>query len=190
MAYLDRHCHQCGQKTMVLKVPSRDTLERKVCETCDTVLYENPKVVVGVICEHEGKLLLCRRAIEPQVGLWTYPAGFLELNESTQDGAAREAMEEANAHIEIDYLVGHYSLTHINQVHLIYYANMTKPDYHSGDESLEVELMAIEDIPWDELAFPVIRWSLKAFLNQKAHGHQHVDSKTCSVPLEQAWDIE
>ena len=162
-------CSHCGLQSIILSIPPNDTMVRKICTQCEVIHYENPKVVVGAITTFEDKFLLCKRAIEPQLGLWTYPAGFLENGESVEQGAKREAFEEAQASIEIDHLVGVYSLVAINQVHLIYAARILQPEFGPGVESLEVQLFERDHIPWAQLAFPVIKWSLEAFLNnQKA----------------------
>jgi ADP-ribose pyrophosphatase YjhB (NUDIX family) len=142
------------------KVPAGDNRPRQVCDECGFVQYVNPKLVVGAICTWEEKVLLCRRAIEPRRGYWTMPAGFLEEEESTEDGARREAWEEARAKLELEGLLGLYSVPRISQVHVIYRARLLSPDVSAGEESLEVRLFAWEEIPWDELAFPSVHWAL------------------------------
>lgn len=144
-------------------IPDGDNRERRVCTTCGFVDYENPKVVVGSVVVHEGRFLLCRRAIEPRRGYWTIPAGFLEHNESTEDGARREAMEEAGATLDIEALLAVYNIPRISQVQLIYKARLATPAFHAGDESLEVQLFDWDRIPWEELAFPTVHWALHQF---------------------------
>ena len=144
----------------VLKVPEGDTQERLVCETCGFIHYKNPVVVVGSVITWQDKLLLCRRAIDPRSGYWTIPAGYLELKESSAEGAAREAFEEACATIEIEALLAVYDIPRISQVQIIYAARLTTPEISPGIESLEVELMDWSDIPWDDLAFPSVHWAL------------------------------
>lgn len=168
------YCSRCGKDAIALKIPDGDTLHRQVCDNCSTIFYENPKIVVGAVTIYEDKFLLCKRAIEPQKGFWTYPAGYLENKESLEDGAHREAKEEAGITIELLRLLGTYSLTAVDQIHIIYLAKMTKPAYSPGDESLEVALFAQEEIPWNDLAFPVIRWALNAYINDKSGA---IDSK-------------
>lgn len=141
-------------------VPEGDDRTRQVCDTCGFVLYENPKIVVGSVVRHEGRILLCRRAIEPRKGFWTIPAGYLELNETPEEGARREASEEANVTLAIERLLAVYSVPRISQVQLIYRAGLTKPGYAPGPESLEVELFAPDEIPYDDLAFPSVHWAL------------------------------
>jgi ADP-ribose pyrophosphatase YjhB (NUDIX family) len=145
------------------KVPAGDNRLRRVCDECGFVDYVNPKVVVGAICTWGDKVLLCRRAIEPRRGYWTMPAGFLEEKEATEDGARREAWEEARAELEIEGLLGVYSVARISQVHIIYRARLRSPDVAAGEESLEVRLFAWEEIPWDDLAFPSVHWSLQHY---------------------------
>jgi ADP-ribose pyrophosphatase YjhB (NUDIX family) len=146
-----------------MKVPAGDNRPRRVCDECGFVDYVNPKVVVGAVCTWGDKVLLCRRAIEPRRGYWTMPAGFLEEKEATEDGARREAWEEARAELEIEGLLGVYSVARISQVHIIYRARLRSPDVAAGEESLEVRLFAWEEIPWDDLAFPSVHWSLQHY---------------------------
>ncbi|MCW5752166.1 MAG: NUDIX hydrolase [Alphaproteobacteria bacterium] len=144
-----------------VKVPDGDDRPRLVCQDCGWVHYVNPKVVVGAVCVWEGRILLCRRAIEPRRGFWTIPAGYLEERESTEAGAMREAREEANADIELQGLLGVYNIPRISQVQLIYRARLRDRAVSAGTESLEVMLCRYEDIPWKELAFPSVHWALR-----------------------------
>tara|TARA_R110000868_G_scaffold48766_4_gene157906 strand:- start:49 stop:618 length:570 start_codon:yes stop_codon:yes gene_type:complete len=177
-------CSRCGQQSIKFLVPTNDNRERKVCHHCHFIHYENPKVVVGAVTTYEDKFLLCKRAIEPQLGLWTYPAGFLENDESLEEGAKREAFEEAFAEIDISHLVGVYSLTRINQVHIIYAGTMRKPDYQVSVESSEVLLLDRVDIPWESLAFPVIKWALEAYITNVPGV---VERKSSGGGLDEAW---
>lgn len=154
-----------GQKTgpNAWRVPPGDDRERLVCNDCGFVHYDNPKIVVGSVALWEDKVLLCRRAIEPRVGYWTLPGGFMELHETTAEGAAREAWEEARANIEIVDLFAIYNIPRISQVQLFYRARLRGPDIEPGPESQEVLLCTWDDIPWDELAFPSSRWALNHF---------------------------
>ena len=144
-------------------MPAGDNRERLICADCGFVLYDNPKIVAGALVLSGGQVLLCKRAIEPRVGFWTLPAGYLELGETPEAGAAREALEEAGAEIAIDALLGVYSVPRISQVQLIYRAALLKPDFAPGIESLAVRLFEWSQIPWDELAFPSVRWALLAW---------------------------
>ncbi len=146
-----------------LAIPAGDNRERKVCRDCGFVAYENPKLVVGAVCRWEDRILLCRRAIDPRTGYWTLPAGYLELDEATPAGAAREAWEEAHAEIAIDGLLAVYDIPRISQVQLIYRARLISPDIAAGPESLEVRLFAWDEIPWQDLAFPSVTWALEHF---------------------------
>lgn len=157
-------CSQCG-KRVEQKIPHGETLHRAVCPACQTIHYQNPKVVAGCIPEWEGKILLCRRAIEPRLGFWTFPAGFMELGESTEEAAARETLEEAKANVSIQTLYALFSLPYVSQVYVVYRALLQDLDYGPGDESLEVQLMPIKAIPWDHLAFPVIRETLQRYVD-------------------------
>jgi ADP-ribose pyrophosphatase YjhB (NUDIX family) len=145
------------------RVPEGDTYERYICGRCGHIHYSNPKIVVGSVVSYEDRILLCRRAIEPRKGLWTLPAGFLEEHESPEDGARREALEEACANILIDALLAVYSVAHISQVQLMYRARLETSAFSAGPESLEVALFGWDEIPWDELAFPSVKWALHHF---------------------------
>jgi ADP-ribose pyrophosphatase YjhB (NUDIX family) len=144
-------------------IPAGDNRERQVCGACGYIAYENPKVIIGSVVEHGGKVLLCRRAIEPRSGFWTLPAGYLELNETAAEGARREAMEEAGAEIALDGVLALYDVSRIGQIQIIYRARLVKPGIAAGPESLEVGLFAWDDIPWNLLAFPSVRWALNAW---------------------------
>ena len=141
-------------------IPQGDDRERLVCGECGFVLYDNPKIVVGSVARWGSKILMCRRAIEPRRGFWTLPAGYLELNETTQAGAEREAWEEARAKIAIESLLAIYDITRLSQVQLIYRARLTDENISAGPESQEVGLFGWNEIPWEDIAFPSVRWAL------------------------------
>ena len=164
-----KFCSQCGAP-VGLNVPSGDNRPRHVCETCGTIHYQNPKIVAGCIPEWQGQILLCRRAIEPRYGLWTLPAGFMENGESAVTAALREALEEANAVVENPTLYGLYSLTHVSQVYLMFRGQLKDGAASPGEESLEVRLFAEDEIPWDELAFTVVRETLHQYFAESRSG--------------------
>lgn len=141
------------------QVPSGEDRERRVCQTCGFIDYANPRIVTGVVAHRDGQILLCRRAIDPRKGFWTLPAGFLELGESVEEGARREAHEEAGADLGIETLLAMYSIPRIGQVQIFFRARLMN-DPSPGPESLEVAMFAWDDIPWEELAFPSVRWAL------------------------------
>ncbi len=144
--------------------PTGDHRERKVCDDCGFVLYENPKIVVGsVVVDASQRVLLCKRSISPGYGKWTLPAGYLELGETPEEGAMREALEEAEAKIRLTGLLGVYSVRHLSQVQLLYRASFEKPHFAAGEETLEARLFDWEEIPWEELAFPSVKWVLEKF---------------------------
>jgi ADP-ribose pyrophosphatase YjhB (NUDIX family) len=159
------------EPSFAARIPEGDNRHRQVCTDCGFVAYENPKVVVGSLTTHEGRVLLCRRAINPRKGFWTLPAGFLELHESAEAGAAREAWEEAFARIEIGALLAAYTIGHLSQVQLIYRARLLDPAINPGPESLEVGLFDFAEIPWGELAFPSVRWALTQYLEIRDRDH-------------------
>lgn len=164
-----KYCSQCGAK-VVLKVPPGEALLRFVCEACQTIHYQNPKIVAGCIPEWEDKILLCRRAIEPRLGLWTFPAGFMELDETTEQAAARETFEEAKAEVETMSLYAVFSLLHVNQVYVIFRGKMRSQDFGVGHESSDVQLFSHDQIPWVSLAFPVIHETLKRYVEDAGRG--------------------
>ena len=153
-------CQDCGAPTEVTR-PEGDTCDRHVCTACETIHYINPKVIVGAVCEWQDKVLLCRRAIEPRKGYWTVPAGFMEVGESTEEGAIRETWEEATARIEIVGLLGLYNIVRLSQVQIFYRANLLSPEMAAGIETLELDLFDWDDIPWIDLAFPTVTWILQ-----------------------------
>ncbi len=166
---LIKFCSSCGAQ-VAHRVPEGDTHTRAVCDSCGTIHYQNPKIVVGCIPVYGDRILICKRAIEPRYGLWTLPAGFMENNESAPQGAAREALEEANARVEIEDLYTVYSIPHISQVYMMFRAKLLDLDYSPGTESLEVKLVTASEIPWKELAFTMVRRSLEHFLEDRARG--------------------
>lgn len=147
----------------IREIPHGDTMERSVCAACGFVDYQNPKIVVGSVVLSGQKILLCKRAIEPRRGYWTLPAGYLELHETAEDGAMREAREEAMAAIEIDRLLAVYSIPRISQIQLMFRARLASPEIAPGPESEAVGLYAWEDIPWEDLAFPSVAWALRHY---------------------------
>ncbi len=147
----------------VRRTPQGEDRERLICGDCGYVAYENPKIVVGSVVSEGGRILLCRRAIEPRHGFWTLPAGYMELGETAEEGAKREAWEEARARLELEGVLAIYSIARIGQVQIIYKASLTEPGIAAGPESLDVRFFAWEEIPWDELAFPSVHWALKAW---------------------------
>ncbi|HWL69073.1 MAG TPA: NUDIX hydrolase [Geminicoccus sp.] len=155
-----RFCATCGAD-VVLSRPEGDDRERFVCTRCATIHYVNPKIVVGSVCTLGDRLLLCRRAIEPRVGYWTIPAGWLETGETVEQGAAREAWEEACARIEIEGVLAVYSMPRIAQVQILFRARLVDAEVAPGPESQEVRLIGWDEIPWDELAFPTVGWALR-----------------------------
>ena len=164
-----KYCCMCGNP-VELRIPPDDNRKRHVCTVCGEVHYQNPKLIVGAMPEWQGKILLCRRAIEPRQGLWTLPAGFMENGETTTEAAARETLEEANARIEIGDLYSMYSLPYINQVHLLFRARLLDLEFGPGQESLEVRLFGETEIPWDEIAFRPVRFSLEHYFAERPYG--------------------
>jgi ADP-ribose pyrophosphatase YjhB (NUDIX family) len=167
-------CTQCGSDEVELLIPEGDNRIRHVCGSCGFIHYSNPKVVAGCIVTHQDQILFCRRAIEPRKGLWTLPAGFMENHETTVHAAKRETWEEARAKVRIKGLYTLFNLPHISQIYMMYRGELIGEAFGPGPESLEVELMTVAEIPWDDLAFPTIRETLKLFVE---------DWKTGQFPL-------
>ena len=164
-----KFCSQCGA-SVELKIPDGDNLPRFICMQCETIHYQNPKIVTGCIPEWEDKILLCKRAIEPRIGLWTLPAGFMENRETTQQAAQRETQEEAHADVEILDLYALYNIPHISQVYILFRAKLLNLNFKPGIESLDVQLYEEKDIPWDNIAFPVIKKTLLHYFEDRKQG--------------------
>ncbi|WP_069188621.1 NUDIX hydrolase [Candidatus Terasakiella magnetica] len=160
----------------IKKVPEGDDKERLVCPDCGFIDYQNPKIVVGAVCTWEDKFLLCRRAIAPSYGKWTFPAGFMELDETVAEGAKREAYEEAGVDVDIQDILGIYEVPTVGHVMIMHRAPMRTPDFKAGVESLEVELFGWDEIPWDDLAFPSVHWTLNRF--QEVRGKSDIPAVT------------
>lgn len=152
---------------MSFKVPEGDNRERHVCDSCGVIHYINPRIIAGTLPTYEGKVLLCRRAIEPRKGYWTLPAGFMENGETSAEAAARETIEEAEAKVHLHGLYTVFNLPHISQVYLFYRAEVIDGQYGVGVESLESGLFEEQDIPWNELAFPTIHRTLKLYFEDR-----------------------
>jgi ADP-ribose pyrophosphatase YjhB (NUDIX family) len=162
-------CEKCGAPVQ-LAVPAGDTRARHVCTSCGHIHYRNPRLVVGCVPEHEQRILLCRRAIEPRRGYWTVPAGFMENGETLQQAAARESHEEALAEVTIGSLLAIVHVLHAEQVHVFFRAQLGAARFAAGAESLEVALVAPQDIPWHDLAFRSTDFALRRYLEDKATG--------------------
>lgn len=163
------YCSHCAAP-VERKVPAGDNLPRFVCDACGTIHYHNPKIVAGCIAEWEDRIVMCRRGIEPRHGLWTLPAGYMENGETTQQGAARETLEEACARVEVKTLYALISIPHISQVYMMFRGTLIDPEIGAGPESLETVLMQEQDIPWEELAFPVMHLVLERYFRQRKTG--------------------
>jgi ADP-ribose pyrophosphatase YjhB (NUDIX family) len=168
-----QHCRACGAAVRY-QVPPEDNRERAVCPDCGTVHYENPLNVVGTVPVWQDQVLLCRRNIEPRRGLWTLPAGFMELGESTAEGALRETIEEAGAEIEMGPLFTLLNVVRVGQVHLFYLATLRHTRFDPGPETIEVNLFREHEIPWDEIAFKTSRETLKRYFADRHRGQYGV----------------
>jgi len=164
-----KFCSNCGQ-TVAWRIPPGDQRPRFVCSACDTIHYENPRIIVGCIPEWQGKILLCKRAIEPRSGYWTFPAGFLENGEAVQEGAAREAVEEALANVAIGRLSSIVNVLRAHQVHMTFAAQLLDTNFGVGEESLEVGLYDEADIPWSQIAFLSVDFALRRYLDDRKAG--------------------
>lgn len=161
-----KYCSACGNPVTV-KIPPGDNRERYVCERCGTIHYMNPRIIAGTLPVVGEQVLLCRRAIEPRLGFWTLPAGFMENGETTQEAAARETIEEADARVDIRGLYMVFNLPHINQVYIFYRAEVIDGAFGVGVESLECRLFDEKDIPWDDLAFPTVARALTYYFSDR-----------------------
>lgn len=168
-----KFCTECASP-LGWSVPPGDDRPRHVCAACGLVLYENPKVVTGCIVEVAGEVLLCRRAIEPSSGRWTFPAGFLELGESQAEGAKRETLEESGARVEVLDPHAYLDVPHISQCYAVFRGRLLERSEDFGHESSEVAMFPLPDVPWGELAFPVVSIALRLFVEDEARGRQQV----------------
>jgi ADP-ribose pyrophosphatase YjhB (NUDIX family) len=164
-----KHCRACGAPTRYA-VPADDNRERATCTVCGTIHYENPLNVVGTVPVWGEQVLLCRRNIEPRYGLWTLPAGFMELGETTAEGAVRETVEEAGANIELQDLFTVLNVVRVGQVHLFYLARLRDTRFDPGPETIEAQLFDEATIPWEELAFRTVRKTLECFFADRRRG--------------------
>ncbi len=170
-----KHCRECGA-AVTYRMPDEDNRERAVCPACQTIHYENPLNVVGTVPVWGEQVLLCKRAIEPRHGFWTLPAGFMELGETVADGAIRETVEEAGAHIELQELFTVMNVVPVGQVHLFYLARMTDDSLDPGPETLEARLFHEHEVPWDQIAFRTVRETLQHFFACRRSGHYTLHS--------------
>jgi ADP-ribose pyrophosphatase YjhB (NUDIX family) len=185
-----KFCSECAHPVTLL-IPEGDNRPRYVCSNCGTIHYQNPKMVLGSIpvWDEDGdmRILLCKRAIEPRLGYWTLPAGFMENNETTSNAAIRETTEEAGANIQLHELFSLLNVPHVHQVHMFYRATLLDLNYEAGIESLEVKLFAPEDIPWEDIAFPTVHHTLQFFLkdhtNRKNGGSYGFHTLDILIPM-------
>ena len=165
-----KHCRDCGTAVVYRLPDDGDTKERAVCPSCQTIHYENPLNVVGTVPHLGDRVLLCKRNIEPRKGKWTLPAGFMELNETTSEGAARETDEEAGAQIEMGPLFSVLNVRRVGQVHLFYRATLLSDQFNPGYETQEARLFSEDEIPWDELAFRTVKETLERYFADRRTG--------------------
>ena len=166
-----KFCSNCGSQ-VVFKAIEGEHLPRFICENCGIIHYKNPLMVVGCVPIWEDKIMLCRRGIEPQFGMWNLPGGFMENNETVEEGAAREMLEETNGRVKILSLHTVFSVTHVNQVHLHFLANMEDLNYSETPESTEIALFTEGSIPWDEIAFASNLFAIKRYFEDRKNGIQ------------------
>lgn len=168
------YCSDCGSQRIEVTVPEGDRFERYCCADCGRIHYINPRMIVGCLAVWDGRILLCRRDIEPRSGLWNLPAGFLELRECAEDGARRETFEEANAEVDIQRLHCVYNLPHANQVYLHFLAHIKRGLFSAGEETSDAQLFAPDEIPWDEIAFTSSTFAIERYLQYPDQGEVHI----------------
>ncbi len=172
-----KFCPSCAAP-VEKRIPEGDHLPRAVCTSCGTIHYRNPRLIAGSVPEHEGRILICRRAIEPRRGFWTIPAGFMEVGETLQQAAARECHEEALARVEVGSLCAVVHVLHAEQVHVMFRAALVGDDFGVGAESLETRLCDERDIPWPELAFASVEFTLRRYFEDRAAGREGLHYRT------------
>lgn len=165
-----KHCRNCGIAVVYRLPDDGDTRERAICPACATIHYENPLNVVGTVPYWGDKILLCKRNIEPRYGKWTLPAGFMELGETTAQGAVRETEEEAGAQIALEGLFSVINVARVGQVHMFYRARLLSDHFDPGHETIEARLYAEHEIPWDEIAFRTVKETLERFFADRQRG--------------------
>ena len=165
-----KYCSNCGSANLEFKIPEGDNMKRYCCKDCGTIFYTNPNLVVGTLCIRDNKILMAKRNINPRIGLWTLPAGFMENAETLQDGALRETFEETGSKAEITMPYTMFSLPHINQVHMFFLANLLDDNFGPTFESSEVKLFTIDEILWDEIAFPTVEKTLQYYIKDLETG--------------------
>ncbi|MGB1882505.1 MAG: NUDIX hydrolase [Gammaproteobacteria bacterium] len=165
-----KFCSHCGSENIIWRVPDGDTRSRHICDACGEIFYQNPNIVAGCVPVFGDQVLLCKRAIEPRFGWWTLPAGFMENGETTVEAAARETMEEATAAVKVGQLFAMFNLPQIDQVYMMFLAELPVPEFAPGTESLECRLYREHEIPWSELAFPTISHTLEFFFADRKRG--------------------
>ena len=170
-------CSSCGARVSQI-IPDGDTSLRDVCGQCGEIHYQNPRIVTGCLPVFEDKVLLCKRAIEPRLGYWTLPGGFMELGETMGEGAARETWEEACARVNIGPLYTVFDVIYAEQVSVFFLAELPVPEFSAGIESQEVQLFSEDEIPWDDLAFSTITDTLKHYFKDRLTGHFPLHQKT------------
>ena len=168
-----KYCSNCAQE-VTFRLVENDHLPRFVCDACGIIHYQNPKIIVGCVPVFEGKILLCKRGIEPQFGFWNIPGGFMENGESAEVGAMREAYEEAKIKATNKGLLSVFSVPHINQVHLHFVVELQEPIWENTTESTDIQLFTEENFPWESIAFPSNVFSLKAFFENRKTGNWQV----------------
>lgn len=176
-------CIQCGHQT-IKKKPLGDEKLRLVCTHCGKIHYENPKIICGALVTSGQKVLLCRRAIEPRYGLWTLPAGYMELSETMAEGAARETFEEAEAHIHIEHMYCMYDIPKIGQIYTLFKAHLLDDHFGAGPETLESRLFEEHDIPWNDLAFPSVKKTLQHYFKDRINGTFPIHLETIDSSLD------
>jgi ADP-ribose pyrophosphatase YjhB (NUDIX family) len=164
-----RFCSKCGH-AITRRVPEGDSRLRDCCDQCGAIHYVNPRPVVGTIPVWNDRVLLCKRAIEPRLGFWTLPAGFMEVGETAGEGARRETLEEACANIELGPLFTMIDVPRVEQLHIFYLARLNDLEFAAGAETLEVRLFSEEAIPWDQIAFRTVSMTLRLFFEDRARG--------------------
>jgi ADP-ribose pyrophosphatase YjhB (NUDIX family) len=172
-----KFCPSCAA-LVEMRIPDGDHLPRAVCSGCGTIHYRNPKLIAGCVPEHGGRILVCRRAIEPRRGFWTIPAGFMEVGETLQQAAARECHEEALARVEVGSLCAVVHVLHAAQVHVMFRAVLTGDAFGVGIESLETRLVEERDVPWLEIAFPSVEFTLRRYFEDRAAGREGLHYRT------------
>jgi 8-oxo-dGTP diphosphatase len=158
-----RFCPRCGGDLEKRPVKPAEP-KRLVCLNCSFIFYQDPKVVAGTIFTLSGGIVLLKRGVEPAMGKWVFPGGYVDRGESVQEAAIRETKEESQIDVKLGPLLNVYSYPRSPNVIIVYVAEVVSGELAAGDESVEARVFMAEEIPWENLAFDSTRDALNDYI--------------------------